>query len=452
MTINNTLFNSNHLGSHLDSLKSSVGLPFKELLSSEDFNTSIKGHNYRKRIFSPDITLWALLSQVLDDDQSLQAAVARVIAFFVSKGHVPPSINTSAYCQARTRLPEEVLSQLVRKNAEELEEKVPANWCWRNKTIKLMDGTTISMPDTERNQAIYPQSSSQKPGIGFPLARVVSIISYTTGAILDAGIGPYAGKGSGEHTILRRIIDSFNAGDIAIGDKYYPSFFLMATLKKMGVDGVFPMHFGRQCDFRKGRRLGTRDHIVYWKKPRKKDWMTDEEYNEFPDEIEIREVLIQNYAKGFRTQRRIIITTFLGSKSITGEDLLELYHYRWSIELDLRSIKETMHMGILRGITPEMVRKEIWAHFLAYNLIRKIMAQAAMIHNKKPRNLSFKLALQVLRAFRQAGILQDNQEQYYVELLKAIAYKTIGNRPGRWEPRRVKRRPKPYALLSSFIP
>ncbi len=445
--MNTTFSNMNHPKLILTELKSAKGLPFSEILSSEAMIKSIGNLEYRKRFFSPDITLWVFLSQVLDDDQSLQAAVTRVIAFFLSQGLEAPSANTAAYSKARMRLPEELLSNLVIESGEQLEKETPLIWLWHQKHVKLMDGSTLSMPDTEKNQEIYPQLDSQKAGIGFPIARIVTVISCSTGAILDLAIGPYSGKKTGEHALLRQLMSVFEAGDVALGDAYYASYFLMASLIKLNVDAVFPIHASRNRDFRRGKRLGKKDHVVKWFKPKKPEWMEQEIYDSFQDAIAIRELTIHNENKGFQTKSRVIVTTFLNSKSNTKTELSTLYSYRWRIELDFSSIKETMHMGILRGKTPERVHKEIWAHLLAYNLIRKIMAQAAYMHNKNPRELSFKLALQAIESFREANIFSENNIDIYMQLLKIIAYKTVGNRPNRSEPRRVKRRPKIFPRL-----
>lgn len=239
----------------------------------------------------------------------------------------------------------------------------------------------------------------------------------------------------------------FKPGDIAMGDCYYASYFLMAMLIKLNVKAVFPMHSARNHDFRTGERLGEKDHIVCWKKPSKPEWMDQETYDEVQDEIRVREVAIQNDKNGYRTKKRVLVTTFLDPVFVSKQDLAMLYDYRWCVELDLRSLKQTMHMDVLRGKIPAMVRKEIWVHLLAYNLIRKVMAQAAIVHNKSPRNLSFKLALQMIEAFRDAGIFCEENSDAYMRLLKAIAHKKVGNRPGRQEPRRVKRRPKAFARL-----
>ena len=219
-------------------------------------------------------------------------------------------------------------------------------------------------------QEIYPQSKSQKPGVGFPIARIVAIIDYITGVVLDIAVGPCRGKQTGVHALLRELLSLFSTDDVVMGDRYYPSYFLMASLIKKGVAGVFPAHHCRKPDFRQGKRLGKKDHIASWKKPHKPAWMTQAEYDTVPNEILVREVTTEIKRPGFRTEIRILVTTLLDPVVYSASDLASLYCCRWFIELSLRSIKDTMHMGILRGKTPAMVRKEIWVHLLAYNLIR----------------------------------------------------------------------------------
>lgn len=445
--MNTTFQNSNHPKILLNQLKKSEGLPFHDVLPAEKI-TKYMGDGYiRDRVFSLEITLWGFLSQVLSDDKSCQAAVARVIAFFAAQGKVTPSANTAAYSKARTRLPESTISSLAKESAEQLEKQAPKQWLWRDRQIKLVDGSTLFMPDTTENQIAYPQCKNQKPGLGFPIARMVAIISYATGVILDVAISQCFGKGAGEHSLLRQLMRAFKPGDIALGDSYYASFFLIAAFVKLRVDVAFPMFTARNYDFRKGHRLGKKDHTVEWHKPQKPQWMSHDEYETFPSRILIREVAIDGNRKGFRTQPRIIVTTLIDARCVSKEDLKMLYDYRWCVELDLRAIKDTMRMGILRGKTPSMVRKEIWMHILAYNLIRKVIAQAAFIYNKKPRQFSFKVCLQAIMAFRCYGILIESKNEMYMALLKAITYKVVGNRPGRSEPRRLKRRPKNYSLL-----
>ena len=435
-----------HVRSIVQQLRIQDNLPFTDVLSPELISLKINDISYRERIFSPALTIYGFLSQALSPDQSCQAAVSQIIAHLMSKGKCSPSANTSAYSQARTRLPEGILSDLARESAKDLENQANKGWLWQNRHVKMPDGTSMSMPDTPENQALYPQPSSQKEGCGFPIARLVGVFSLSTGALLDLAMAPWSGKKTGEHALLRKLMHVFEAGDIVLADAYYGSFFLIATLQEMKVDAVFPLHAGRSHDFRKGERLGKKDHIVCWKKPVKPEWMNIQTYATFPETIKIRETAIVDTRPGYQTRTRVLVTTFLNSKEVTPQNLGELYGYRWYVELNLRSVKETMHMDILRSKTPKMVHKEIWAGILAYNLVRKIMAQAAEIHQRNPRKMSFKLSLQMISAFRQAGIL-DEDNALYDRFLVAIASKKVGERPGRSEPRMVKRRPKPFPRL-----
>ncbi len=451
MSISNIVTPISHPKSIIKSLNSNDGLPFSDILSADVIGSDMSQIPYRKRyeLYPPDVTLWAMLSQALDADQSLDAAVSRVIAFHLAQGREDDmSRSTSAYSQARAKLPEETISNLVRQSAEQMEESLPKNWLWKMiYHLKLVDGSTISMPDTPENQVQYPQPDSQKKGAGFPIARIVTVISGITGAVQDLAIGPYSGKETGEHALLRQIINAFKKGDVALGDCYYASYFLMAMLTELGVNAIFPIHASRDCDFRKGEKLGEKDHIVKWIRPAKPEWMDQETYDIIPAEMAVREVSITIERKGFRPVTRILVTTFLDPAEVSKDDLNVLYACRWWIELDLRAIKMTLQMDILRGKSPEMVRKEIWAHLLAYNLIRKMMAQAALIHNAKPRELSFKGALNIVKSFRERGILSESNVTIYSSMLKAIARKRIIDRPGRQEPRVVKRRPKAFPRM-----
>ena len=276
--------------------------------------------------------------------------------------------------------------------------------------------------------------------------QIVAIIDYATGVLLDLALGPCQGKETGEHALLRQLLPTLTSNDLLIGDRYYSSFFLMATLIKRGISGVFPLHHTRQPDFKTGTILGKKDHSVTWKKPAKKpNWMTREEYDAFPDEISVREAAVEIKQPGFRAKTLILVSTLLDSRDVSKTALASLYSCRWFIELSLRAIKETMNMDILRGKTPSMIRKELWVHLLAYNLIRRWMAQAAWHAGKAVATLSFKLTLQLLRPFESFALLATPEQQS--QLTYAIASKTVANRPGREEPRRIKRRPKPFPLL-----
>ena len=239
----------------------------------------------------------------------------------------------------------------------------------------------------------------------------------------------------------------FTRGDIVLGDAYYSSFFLIALLMQMGVDVVFPAHGSRGKDFRCGRRMGKGDHLVHWKKPARPEWMDEQTYADFPATIEVRESRVVVQRPGLKTVVGVLVSTLTDVKTVSVSDLAELYGYRWFIEIDFRAIKSVMRMDILRGKTPQMVRKEIWTHLLAYNLVRQLMLDAAIKHNRRPRDMSFKLALQMMAAFLQAGVLSPDNTKNYQRFQQAIVSKRTGVQKRVSEPRAVKRRPKPFPRL-----
>jgi hypothetical protein len=305
------------------------------------------------------------------------------------------------------------------------------------------------MPDTPANQAAYPQPRSQKPGVGFPLARIAAVFSLACGAVLDLGLCRYRGKGQSELGLLRGMWNKFKRGSLLLADRYICSYFEIALLLRRGVDSVTRMHQRRKVDFRRGRRLGPEDHCVEWVKPRRPKWMDQATYDSLPATMTIREARIRVQRPGFRVKTLIVATTLLDAEIYSRDDLIALYGARWHAELDLRSLKETMHMDVLRCQTPELVRKEIWTHLLAYNLIRTVMAQAAARDGILPRTISFKGTVQTLQAF-QPMLQRATDAQIGVfcrHMLDALVGHRVGNRPDRHEPRRRKRRPKPYPLL-----
>lgn len=397
-----------------------------------------EGH--RERQFPPTETLSMFLAQAMNEDRSCQKAVNDVAIKRVISGLSPCSTGTSAYCQSRQRLPLEMVSTLVRSTGEMMNGKIPERWRWHGKRVHLIDGTTVNMPDTAANQAMYPQQSGQKPGLGFPLCRIVGVICLSSGAVLNAAMGRYSGKGANEQSLLRTLLDTFKTNDLIVGDAFYGTYFLLAALLDKNVDVVFEQQGARKrvTDFRKGQHLGSKDHLIELTKPVKKpDWMTQEEYEDAPAVITLRELKVNG---------KTLITTLLCARAYPKDELKALYKKRWHIEVDLRNIKTTLGMEKLSCKTPEMVKKEMWVYFLAYNLIRLLMAQSALLADVLPRQLSFKHTVQLWLTWCQQtqaiGIQVDEEI-----LFMLIAQKTVGNRPGRVEPRVVKQRPKPFPLL-----
>jgi len=297
-----------------------------------------------------------------------------------------------------------------------------------------------------RNQAVYPQQSAQQPGLGFPIARIVVVFCLACGTVLDAALGRHQGKKTGENTLLRSL-DAFEPSDVLLADRCFSGYFDIACWQQQGVDVVTQLHQRRSCDLRRGRRLGPDDHIIIWTKPQRPSWMDEETYANMPDLLVVREVRVRIAVPGFRTKVVVVVTTLLDAQEYSPRDLAELYRARWHAELDLRSLKITLGMDVLRCKKPEMVRKEIWAHLLAYNLIRTLMARAAEDIACTPRDLSFKGTLQTMKEFadRLLDARGQTREQLYDWLLVAIAAHQVNDRPNRVEPRARKRRRKQYS-------
>lgn len=306
------------------------------------------------------------------------------------------------------------------------------------------------MPDTPENQEAYPQLRLQQKGLGFPIARVLVLLSLATGMVKEMAVGPYTGKETGETALLRSLLQAFAPGDILLADRYYCSYFLVALLMQSGVDFVTRVHQRRAVDFRRGRRLGRGDHVVEWRLPPKPTWMDPQTYEQMPASIAVRQIRVHVGQPGFRPESFVVATTLTNAAESTREDITELYHCRWLAELDIRSIKITMGMDVLRCKTPEMVRKEMWTCLLAYNLIRQTLLQSARQSGLPPRQLSFTAAMQSIAASWLVIVLSNDRvaETLIEAALASLPEHIVGHRPGRIEPRAVKRRPKPHALLN----
>jgi Transposase DDE domain len=427
-------------------------LPFSKVLSKERIERVLDELKvvYRERIYSPCVTLWLFVGQVLSGDQSCRNAVAQLLAFRAARGLPGCSSETGSYCQARERLPEELVSRLVKETGNEMHEQTPDAWRLHGRPIKDVDGSTISMPDTVENEAAFGKPRNQRGKSGFPLARIVFIFCLATGFALEAAIGRYRGKNTGELTLFRSIQGSLKKGDIVLGDRLFCTFVDIVRLTERGVDVVFRQHTHRCTDFRRGKKLGPEDHLVTWTKPGSRpDWMSREEYAALPDGLLVREVRVHVMIPGFRTKSIIVVTTLTDVDKYSKHDLAELFRQRWQAELDIRSIKTFMQMDVCRCKTPEMVRKEIWIHLLAYNLIRSVMCSAALENELPVREISFKGTMQFLNSFR---VLLTTSHPSELEalctiLLRAVCEHRVGNRPDRYEPRKIKRAAKPYPAM-----
>jgi putative transposase len=398
-------------------------------------------------IYTPAVTVWVFLAQCLSPDHSCRDAVAQLIAWLVASGRRRCSAETGAYCTARDRLPEEACHQLACATGRQVDEDAPASWRWLGHRVLNVDGSTITMADTAANQAEYPQLRSQKRGCGFPIARIVVVFSLAVGTVLDAALGKYQGKQTGENSLFRTLHHILREGDVVLADRYFSGWFDLALLWQRGVHSVIRKHQLRATDFRTGYRLGPNDQRVYWSKPQRPAWMSREDYEALPAFLQVREVRVRVEQKGFRTRELIVVTTLLDPEQYPATALAMLYRQRWQAELHLRSLKIVMQMDHLRCKTPHRVRNEFYMHLIAYNLIRKVMAVAAFKAGVEPWTVSFKGALQTMA--RLLPLLHTNIpiEAWCDALLQAITTHTVGDRPDRFEPRLKKRRPKQYKHL-----
>jgi hypothetical protein len=437
-----------------DAFLSRQGLPFTEVLSAQAIERAFVGRDAlfgQTTVFSTQIVLWAFMAQVLRDGKgaACASAVADIATYMQQAGRSAPSGDTGDYCRARAKLDLPALRALVRQAAGELEEQAPERWHWHGRHAKLVDGFTFTMLDTEDNQMEFPQLTTQKPGIGLPIARACAVISLATAAIADMAVGPYEGKQTGETALLRQILPALEAGDVAVFDRYFCSFMMLAILKLRGVDSCVRLHQCRDNRFCRQQQLGDHDCLVTWTRPQRPQWMSQELYDQIPHTMTLREVQFDVTVPG-RVDTITVITTLTDPATHKAQDIAELFGYRWNVELDIRSIKQTLRLCHVPCKKPDMVRRHLWVTLLAYNLVRKVTACAAAVHDKRPRQLGFTLACQTILSswmLTATGAYSNSRRQWQTAL-KRIAANEVANRPGRIEPRVLKRRRHRYRLMT----
>ncbi len=417
-------------------------LPFKNLLPDTLMKSIHQSGDVRETVFTPLVTLKAFLLQVLSPTGSCKEAVSHILTERLSSGHAANSMNTGPYCKARQRLSLSHLKEALLSVGQALHQQASSSWLWQGYRVVLLDGTSLLMPDTEDNQATYPQQSVQKPGLGFPIMRLVGLISLATGSCIDYTTGVYQGKGSGETSLFSRLISSLGKDDLLLADRYFTTYAIMAMMIEKKIPLVFRQRANVKSDFRKGQRLGSKDHIIEVKKPpRKPVWMTAKAYAELPNKIIIREFVV----KGI-----IYVTTLFNTKRYPKTELAKLYQQRWKVELDFRTIKTHMGMEMLRCQSAQMVDKEVATHLLAYNLIRANLSKAASLNNKQPRHISFMAAVQLMRHLSGLCLTMTTRalEKLLSPLLLAMSSTEIGRRKRPNQPRVIKRRPKAFPLMT----
>lgn len=432
----------------------SLGLPWQELLPVSRLEEILQEEevSYRSSVYTPIVTLWAMVTQVLDPDKSLSNAVKRLISWLAAAGAECPSSDTGAYSKARQRLPESVLQRLVPEIAESLEQQVPQSQQWCGRRVKVCDGTTVLMSDSVANQAEYPQHRNQKLGCGFPIAKLVVMFSLLTGAVVAACI---ASSDWSEIVMSRLLYQDLEPQDVVLADQAYGSYVDLALVQQQGADAVFRKHHARQTDFRQGKKLGIGDHQVLWHKPKQRpNHMSDSEFATLPATLLVREVCLRLRRRGFRDQNVIVVTTLLDAKRYSTLALTQLYGLRWqATEVNLRHLKTCLKMEMLTAKTPTMVRKEIWTHLFAYTLLRTLMWQAAA-SRLSPFQLSVQGARQQFNHIVSllATLAKSARQRLYQVLLEQVATDVLPIRPHRSEPRVVKRRPKPFPRMQQPRP
>jgi hypothetical protein len=433
-----------------EKLSNSLAGPFKDYLPKnwiDQILTELE-YRYHEVVFTPFVVLWAFIGQVLNQDQTCNQALARIQSHRAQLGLQPTSTDTGGYCKARIRSPELLYKKLFLRTGQSLMQKATEDSLWHKRRVKVVDGSHCSMPDTHMNEKAFSHPPGQKPGCGFPTMAFVGVFCLATGAAIELALGKWTLHDLSLFCLVR---SAFDFGDILLADRGFCCYVEMALMQKRGVDTVLRLHQRRITDFRRGRLLGHYDHVVLWTKPPQSPRrIRRRDFQSIPETLVVREIRYHVEVKGFRTHEITLATTLLDADTYTALELADLYFQRWDVELDFRHIKTTMQLDVLRCKTPEMVRKELWCHLLAYNLIRHVMWQAGQRYHVAPRRISFKGTIQYVISFRSmfSGRSPQAKRETNMRFLRLIAFQEVPNRPGRIEPRVKKRRPKTYNLMN----
>ena len=321
-------------------------LPLSSLVARAEVDDACgkEGYSSRAGLYTPFTTILTFIAQLISADGSCQQAVNGLIANRVAAGKAKCSADTGAYCKARSRLPERIFWRLARQLGQQAEVAAEDGLQWEGHRVRVVDGSTLRIADTPENRKEYPLQKRLKPGLHYPVVRILVVFSLAVGTVLDAAICPYKGKGTGETAMLRAMADLFESGDILLGDRYYSGYWDVAFWLARGVHLVSVISVSRKVNFRRGKRLGKTDHVVQWKKTARPDWIDQQTARSVPKMISIRELRVQVEARGFRVKQVLIVTTLTDAEIYTKESLGDLYRLRWQAELQLRSLKT--HMGM----------------------------------------------------------------------------------------------------------
>lgn len=427
---------------------------FGELLPDRLLGKSERGANSRERLLTPKVTFWAFVSQALDGGRSSCREVVRKIEAWwrwsQRERDTEPALTPSAYCQARARLDMETLRLIAAHLCWSLARRVGTRELWHGRRVKIVDGTTLSMPDTTANQQRWPQPASQKPGLGFPCMKVVGVFSLASGALETYATGTLHEH---ESVIFRTLWDRLEKGDVMLADRGFCSYAALGALAQRGIDSVVRLHQARKVSFREGRRLGPDDRLITWQKPAQRtDAWSAEAWESLPESLPVRLVRLRVSTPGFRTKSITLVTTLTDAKAWPADAIRALYAERWGVELHFAQIKTLLGLDILRCKSPELIEKETAIHLIAYNLVRLLMQRSASDYHAELARLSFKGTLDTVRHFaaavHAARATPRRQQALIDQMLAMIAADTVPERPERSEPRAKKRRAKNYHLLT----
>lgn len=424
-----------------------------KFIPSKLLESSAEGDLSRNRIYSKTNIFWAFFSQVLSPDGGCKEVVKKIQSYSSERGLKMPSSSTASYCVARSKLPQEMLTEVIEETAKYLD-KMSDMYSFHNRRVVVVDGTGFSMPDSESNQLEWPQSSNQKPGCGFPSGRICACFCLDSGGLLSHRIG---NKKSHELPLLRDQHQTFKTNDIFLGDKAFCSYYDIAKFQKMEVDSVVPLARRKPVSEAKCvKKINSNDLIIRWKRPyfqKSKSSISKEEWEQLPKELLLRQIKVTVAVKGFRVEEFYIVTTLLDDALYTEKEIAGLYYRRWDVELFFRDLKTTMEMDILRCKTPAMIRKEIQMFFIVYNCIRCLMCEAATTVGVPVRQISFKGALQAIRNWEpllsSSKMTLRDRKRMVADFYETVGHTLIDERPDRSEPRCVKRRPKPFQIMTS---
>lgn len=416
----------------------------RHLLAQQD-----DGPHSRDRCWNLRLVFWTFLWQVAQAGSSCREAIRQAQTLCRLQGQRLPPDTTSPYCQARGNLPLERLDDIHQHLCQEAQAALAQQDLWCGHRVGVIDGSTLTLPDTPENQEAFPQQSAQKPGCGFPILRLLALFDLATGLLTGWVAGTWHQH---EMTLVQSLWDHLAANDVLLGDRGFCSWGLLAQCLRRGIHAVLRVRGSRRCDFRRGRRLSKHERLVHWEKPRQRSTtIPEQEWLLLPDVLELRLVRCCLHVPGFRTRQVILVTTLLDRLKYPASALAQLYLRRWDMELTLRHLKTTLQMEHLSCMNPQNVQRELRLHLLVHNLVRRVMFQAARLHRRSLRRMSFAGALASCRRYAEAMLQtasKRKRKQLFEEMIRAVATDEVPDRPGRREPRALKRRNKPYPYLT----